>query len=388
MGNTNARGRTSGRRAAALLAALGALVMSSGVALMVTATPANAKTANPKVTFCHATGSDSNPYVKITTSVNGFYHSGHIDHSGDIYPAVTITKPNGDVVNVPQQGDQSILANGCEVPGSGQDGPALDATAAVDVTNPNCENDNTPDYAISGSHVTWVVSEEDLTPGGHVTVDFTTTEGHAFPNESSVKQIVANFGPAEEGCVVVEPPQKQPLTTQAPSFTEPTCTTPAGVTLPKQAEVLASRARTAAGPEVTTSDANGIHYVATGSLTPGGTVDVDATLLDPAHTTFAEGAVKHWSYTFTTPANCTTVAPPTSQVESSVVVSPPKAHVKTKTHAQAATVTPTVVEAGLASTTTQDLRGEQGLALVVAGMVMLIGAGGLTLRVRRAAARI
>ena len=85
-------------------------------------------------------------------------------------------------------------------------------------------------------------------------------------------------------------------------------------------------------------------------------------------------------------AFCTAVVSPpvdNPQVESEVVVSPPKA--KTP-KAHAATVTPTVVEAGL-SGTTQDLRGEQGLALMVAGMVMLVGAGGLGLRVRSAAAR-
>lgn len=82
----------------------------------------------------------------------------------------------------------------------------------------------------------------------------------------------------------------------------------------------------------------------------------------------------------------TQVSPPGNPVvESQVVVSPPKTKVHTKAHAAA--VTPTVVEAGLLSTSTQDLRGEQGLALMVAGMVMLVAAGGLGLRVRSAAAR-
>jgi hypothetical protein len=89
---------------------------------------------------------------------------------------------------------------------------------------------------------------------------------------------------------------------------------------------------------------------------------------------------------------CNVVDAPKPQVESQVVVSPPKTkvHTKTKTHAttHAAAVTPTVVEAGLVSTSVQDLRGEQGLALMVAGMVMLVAAGGLGLRVRGAAARI
>src|SRR5690349_1248619 len=63
MGNNKATKRPAARRVAAFLAMLGALVMSSGVALMVTATPANA--AKNPVGVCHATGSDSNPYVFI-----------------------------------------------------------------------------------------------------------------------------------------------------------------------------------------------------------------------------------------------------------------------------------------------------------------------------------
>jgi hypothetical protein len=51
-------------------------------------------------------------------------------------------------------------------------------------------------------------------------------------------------------------------------------------------------------------------------------------------------------------------------------------------------VTPTVVHAGLAGVSADDMRGEQGLALMFAGMVMLLGAGGLGLRVRGNASRI
>src|SRR6185436_2790079 len=37
-----------------------------------------------KITLCHATGSDKNPYVEITISYNGLH--GHEDHEGDIIP--------------------------------------------------------------------------------------------------------------------------------------------------------------------------------------------------------------------------------------------------------------------------------------------------------------
>jgi hypothetical protein len=38
-----------------------------------------------KITICHATGSETNPYDEITVSVNGL--NGHGKHAGDIIPA-------------------------------------------------------------------------------------------------------------------------------------------------------------------------------------------------------------------------------------------------------------------------------------------------------------
>ena len=38
-----------------------------------------------KVNICHATGSENNPYNEITVSVNGL--NGHVNHEGDIIPA-------------------------------------------------------------------------------------------------------------------------------------------------------------------------------------------------------------------------------------------------------------------------------------------------------------
>jgi hypothetical protein len=39
---------------------------------------------NGKITICHATGSDKNPYTEITVSVYGL--NGHARHEGDIIP--------------------------------------------------------------------------------------------------------------------------------------------------------------------------------------------------------------------------------------------------------------------------------------------------------------
>jgi uncharacterized surface protein with fasciclin (FAS1) repeats len=45
----------------------------------------NDNSAGEKITICHATGSEQNPYVKITISVDGL--NGHENHPGDIIPA-------------------------------------------------------------------------------------------------------------------------------------------------------------------------------------------------------------------------------------------------------------------------------------------------------------
>jgi hypothetical protein len=38
------------------------------------------------VTICHATGSRSNPFVRISPSVSGVYHGHYRQHDGDIIP--------------------------------------------------------------------------------------------------------------------------------------------------------------------------------------------------------------------------------------------------------------------------------------------------------------
>lgn len=77
----------------------------------------NPSSENKKVTLCHATSSETNPYNKIEVSVNAFYNAGHIDHEGDIWEAFSYVTNGGETVNVPAQGDTSLLAfEDCEAP--------------------------------------------------------------------------------------------------------------------------------------------------------------------------------------------------------------------------------------------------------------------------------
>ncbi|UOQ57321.1 hypothetical protein MUN78_00300 [Leucobacter allii] len=70
-----------------------------------------------KVTLCHATASEKNPFVQITVNANGSA-SGHLGHQGgrDIIPPFSYND-HGTTVNVPGQNwdaeGQAIFANGC-----------------------------------------------------------------------------------------------------------------------------------------------------------------------------------------------------------------------------------------------------------------------------------
>ena len=68
----------------------------AGLALLAISAPANAG-PDDKISICHATGSDSNPYREITISENGL--NGHYAqgvHDGDIVPAPAGGCPGGD----------------------------------------------------------------------------------------------------------------------------------------------------------------------------------------------------------------------------------------------------------------------------------------------------
>lgn len=509
------------RRAATLMAALGLLLVSSGVALLATAPTANATSGTLKDWVCKYVGTPGvNEHLKngndglVWVSTNATQGSYFNDAQGRSYVlkknAPHHPEPNASQCPQPENehatagvqwvepscengNEADYVTSGEHVTWSVVFGSAApdswiwvkatavspyefagwpddvrifkhkfdkaetcrDAAAAVEVTQPTCENENTPSFQASGSHVTWEVLEQDLTPGGHVTVKFTAEAGHEFPDHKKTRTITKDFDEAEdctqydatadiawtepecenqntaaytptgnhvsfaitsgsvapgesveitatadeghafanesktkvfthhfdeeEICEIVLPPEV--LTPEDPTFVDPTCDNDPSVGLPEGAPVEEpdDTARAAAGPVVKTSDANGIHYEATGDLIPGGTVEVDATLIDPETTEFAEGAKTHWSYTFAVPEGCTIVSPP-GEVETTDVESG-------TTGNQSGTVTPTVVEAGLAADTVAQVRTQQGLALLAGGLALLVAAGGLRLNAGRGSRR-
>lgn len=239
-----------------------------------------------------------------------------------------------------------------------EDCTEYDATAEITWVEPDCENQNTAGFTPTGdAFVTYAVTDGTIGPGQTVTVTATADEGHAFANESTTKVFEHTFDPAEI-CDIVLPPDE--VTPGAPTFDEPTCDVAPAVVLPEPSEGEEQPPVILDGRQadlIDTQDVDGVQYVVTGDLEAGGTVDVHATAL-PGYA-IAEGATAHWTHTFAMPEGCpTVVAPPTAEP----------------------TVLPTVVSSGIAEMgAVVDPRGEQGLVLLTAGMVLLVLAAGLGL---------
>ena len=81
-----------------------------------------------KVTICHATASESNPYVKINVDIasSGYVKSGHNDHDKDIIPPYTY----GDFSFPGKNWPSPIYDNGCKVVESSPTPSATETTAS------------------------------------------------------------------------------------------------------------------------------------------------------------------------------------------------------------------------------------------------------------------
>jgi len=79
----------------------------------------NSGPANERVTFCHATGSATNPFVQLTIRDRAVFEGHAAQHPGDIIPPFTFRR-HGQTINFPGQNfdarGQAISNNGCVVP--------------------------------------------------------------------------------------------------------------------------------------------------------------------------------------------------------------------------------------------------------------------------------
>ena len=151
------------RAAAALTLAVAATPLAAGVA------SASQGGEDHKVTLCHRTNSEHNPYVVITIDKAGVYKTGHDSHDeggvyqagdkargvrwGDIIPAFDYyatpqdqkdgTVSHYDGLNTTAEG-LSVLANGCEVPSAPEEQP--EPTGSL---SGSCTDDQT--FVVSGT---------------------------------------------------------------------------------------------------------------------------------------------------------------------------------------------------------------------------------------------
>ncbi len=230
MGNTRAS-RKPARRAAVFLALLGVMVMSSGLALIAVASPGSAAPATVLGSQDRGGGDNcggDHGDKSVQSRGGGDNCGGGGDNCGGDHGDRSVQSGKDDNCGGGDcggdHGDRSVQSGKDDNCGGGDCGgdhgdrsvqsgrgeddcTENDATADVSVTQPDCDNENTPSFAPSGDHVSWEVTDQDLSPGGFVEVTFTADKDHRFADHSKVKVITKNFDAAEI-CEIVNPPRE------------------------------------------------------------------------------------------------------------------------------------------------------------------------------------
>lgn len=359
MGNSEKSTRT---RVATIIAALGVLVMSSGAALMASAGTANAA----------QTGGESKP--AICHPVNGLGEtktgwniispdkaSSHIDES--LYPDGHYWKHESK----DGRHDEYAVNGACPSPSTPPTDPTV-INPTISYEDPDCDHLDRASYTLSVEDLDNIDAAISKTvtgsaaAGSSIQVTITPKDGFAFPNDQESITFPQHTFTAATECGGIQNPKVTPV---APTITAGDCTTEPSLNLPEQTQSPERRAATLADLPATIN--NVLYTLVEGTLTPGSTVKVKAT---PANGFEFDGEAQEVVYTLEIPAvgDCSegTTPTPVAVPETEVVVDTPESG-----------ATPTVVSAGLVSA--DDLRGEQGLALVAAGMALLVLAGGLGL---------
>jgi hypothetical protein len=158
-----------------IAAAVGILLMFL-TALVVTDV-ARADAAADKVTICHATGSESNPYVVNSPSAAGVYN-GHIahQHSEDIIPPFEY-KGETYSQNWDEAG-QEIWENGCAVPTETPDPDPTETPDPDPTETPDPDPTETPDPDPTETPDVETSSTQAECLGGALVTTTTDTEGN------------------------------------------------------------------------------------------------------------------------------------------------------------------------------------------------------------------
>lgn len=247
-------GATITRSIATVLAATGALLVSSGIALgAVRTTAPAAQEQHQPVSVCHATGSDTNPYVYDVVDNDSVKLKGHLKHKTDpnkVWHSATTWHDTAyaagalkrdfigsytDESGAFHQEDGVVTEEWCT---SG----AVTGTATADVVfaDPTCDNGNVGTAELLGNHVEFTVPTSAPGPvegtylaGTAILVLATADDGYLFEDGSGVQQFSWTFGPAVVGCTVT-PPVVTPPVVNPPVVTPPVVNPPAegGVVTP------------------------------------------------------------------------------------------------------------------------------------------------------------
>jgi hypothetical protein len=146
-------------------AAVGVAVAAMAAVGATTIVPAAAKPGGgqPKVTICHRTNAETNPYVRITVSVKAAQAHGHQGHTGPVYaPGMKASKTKwGDII--PPKDDAggpmqsmnwgagaSIWNNGCRAPQPAPTTAAPTTTAPPPPPGPGDDGGRDTDGGIPG----------------------------------------------------------------------------------------------------------------------------------------------------------------------------------------------------------------------------------------------
>lgn len=144
-----------------------AVTLLALVGLTAWAALAHASSVEPqRVTICHATASNTNPYVEETVDVasSGELQGGHNDHPADIIPPYSYDGGSYPGLNFDAQG-QAILDAGCTVPGEPTPTPTATETETATPTPSETPSETptptvtpTPTQTPSPSHSAVVVA--------------------------------------------------------------------------------------------------------------------------------------------------------------------------------------------------------------------------------------
>ena len=314
---------TSRSRASLALATALALV----AAMFMLGAPTASATPSPSVVICHATNSQNNPYTRNrvnTSSVDeegNRFLNGHGDHTGpvwfkgitvkwgDIIPAFTYTNPKTQVVtnfpgyNLTKEG-LAILENGCK--GAPEEPVEI---VEFDLTGSECQVGEAGDFAtLTVTNLQNSTESIDFTldgpgsaarfgngllPGSNEQFTIPKSEFGTWVLSVDGQEATESVTLTIEGCPSDVVP---PVTPQAPTFVEATCTAldGAAVQVPKNTDAMT--------------------YKVSGTPEPGATVTVKATANEGY--TIAEGATTEWVHIYKTVAelNC----PPPAAVPAAV----------------------------------------------------------------------